>query len=131
MVPMGMWPSKRPPQGSTPSSSIRRSLSLRLASKTSGGSGTVSWLSCEKAVPNKALRSTYSAESHVSYAKGESHALTPAEGESHVSRSYAEAKATFLTPKALHNTAQGRVSAPWEGAVPPMIYPEGAAQDRD
>src|SRR5205807_5934775 len=97
MVPMGMWPSKRPPQGSTPSSSIRRSLSLRLASKTSGGSGTVSWLSCEKAVPNKALRSTYSAESHVSYAKGESHA-SYAEGESHVS--YAEDESHVSTPKA-------------------------------
>ena len=32
------------------------------------------------------------------------------------------------TPKAFHNTAQGRGSAPWEKSVAPMIYPEGVAQ---
>src|SRR5262249_43733315 len=38
---MGWWPSNRPPQGSRPSSSMRRSFSARLASKLSWGPDTV------------------------------------------------------------------------------------------
>ena len=33
-----------------------------------------------------------------------------------------------FTPKALHNTAQGRASAPWEKKRDRFIYPEGVAQ---
>ena len=33
-----------------------------------------------------------------------------------------------FTPKALHNAAQGRVSAPWDLKVVPFLYPEGVAQ---
>ena len=37
-------------------------------------------------------------------------------------------KASEFTPKALHNTAQGRGSAPWEDVVARVIYPERVAQ---
>ena len=35
-----------------------------------------------------------------------------------------------FTPKALHNTAQGRVSAPWEKKRDRFAYPEGVAQSK-
>src|SRR5205807_9078641 len=37
---------------------------------------------------------------------------------------------SVFTPKALHNTAQGRVSAPWEKKRDRFIYPEGVAQSQ-